>query len=711
MFDKRVKIFVILIAILLLFCLVRLTQMQLVSGSFYRDKIAKLKLQKGLSRQLKTIRGRILGRKGEILAADEPEFQLHINYALSRFMDERVREGRLQQAAREHSADLAQAGIQQELRSKLKNLEQIIGKCVYFGFERAEIEDRIRTINDRTWNLRSFLAWVRNGPDPNILEKYNGQINSIPQSEALADFEKKFPDQDQRRRLTAKVDYIAEMDKSWRLLELKTDDDIFTAQLEFMDIDGVSILPIAHRFYPYGSVAAQTIGWVGPATQKQDLELFEGDKLSRYLSDEVCGREDGAEYVCEAVLRGRRGQVIYDIDQELVNRTESRFGKDITLTLDIELQQRIEEYLADCSHNSNCQAPMAAVVIDVATNDILALVSMPVFDLNYIRQEYGAALRDANEPLRNRAINKQYPPGSVIKPLILIAGLESGKISPDEIIGCPARKAPAGWPSCWLYNRFSWTSHDDKGPNYAHNAVKGSCNIYFSRLADRIEPSVLQGWLFAFGYGRKAPLAPAAVRQTKQKRDMRQAAGVISTSNPKKPVSSLEQIPALVRGERRYFGIGQGNLRATPLQVANAMAAIPRGGVYRAPRLFIEDANGPGPDAINLNISAATLDVVRDGMRAVVSEPEGTAYNEFAPADFAWQGIEVFGKTGSTEAPDNAWFAGFAEDGAGRGIAIAVVVEGGQHGSSDAGPLARDIIQFCIDAGYIGQAQAKVAMD
>ncbi|MHC4911791.1 MAG: penicillin-binding transpeptidase domain-containing protein, partial [Planctomycetota bacterium] len=489
MFDKRVKIFVILIAILLLFCLVRLTQMQLVSGSFYRDKIAQLKLQQGLSQQLKTIRGRILDRKDEILAGDEPEFQLHINYALSRFMDERVREARLQQAAGENSADLAQAGIEQELQSKLKDLELIIDKCAYFGFERTEIEDRIRTINERTWNLRSFLAWVRNGPDPNILEKYNGQIGSIPQSEALADFEKKFPDQAQRLLLTAKVDYIVEMEKSWRLLELKTDDDIFTAQLEFMDIDGVSILPRAHRFYPYGSVAAQTIGWVGPATQKQDLELFEGDRLSRYLSDEVCGREDGAEYVCEAVLRGRRGQVVYDIDEELVNRTESRFGKDITLTLDIELQQRIEEYLADCSYNSNCQVPMAAVVIDVSTSDILALVSLPVFDLNYIRRNYGAALLNANEPLRNRALNKQYPPGSVIKPLILIAGLESSKISPDEIIGCPAKKAPSGWPSCWLYNRFSWTGHDDKGLNYARNAVKGSCNIYFSRLADRIGPS------------------------------------------------------------------------------------------------------------------------------------------------------------------------------------------------------------------------------
>jgi penicillin-binding protein 2 len=247
--------------------------------------------------------------------------------------------------------------------------------------------------------------------------------------------------------------------------------------------------------------------------------------------------------------------------------------------------------------------------------------------------------------------------------------------------------------------------HDDKGPNYARNAVRGSCNIYFSRLANRVEPSVLQGWLYAFGYGREIRLAPAAVRQGKQGRDLRQAAGVISSSKPEGPASSLEQLPILAAGERRYFGIGQGNLRVTPLQVANAMAAIARGGLYKAPRLFIEDANETNSASVDLNISAATLDVVREGMSAVVNEPEGTAYNEFAPAGFALQGIEVFGKTGSTEAPDHAWFGGFAEDGAGRAIAIAVVVEGGQHGSSDAGPLARDIIQFCVDAGYIGQAE------
>ena len=92
-------------------------------------------------------------------------------------------------------------------------------------------------------------------------------------------------------------------------------------------------------------------------------------------------------------------------------------------------------------------------------------------------------------------------------------------------------------------------------------------------------------------------------------------------------------------------------------------------------------------------------------MSAVVNELGGTAYSEFAPVlnSLAEQDIKVYGKTGSTEKPDNAWFSGFAKDSAGRGIAVAVVVEGGQQGSRDAAPLASNIIQFCIEAEYLGK--------
>jgi len=516
MYDKRIKIFVILSAVLLLVCLLRLIQMQLLPDSSLQYEIEELKRQRGLSRRLKTIRGEILDRNGTVLAADEPQFQLCINYKLSCFFDERVRQAKLLKAAKKHKANPSGPAAEQklldvrkELEAKLEDLRHIIEKCTYFGLKHADIEERITEINNKIWNLRRYLAWKRNYPNK--------------------DFAQAQPDPNERLLLTAKID-IAEMYKSYPLLELKTDDDIFAAQVEFLDVNDVRILPKAKRFYPFGSVAAQTIGWVGPA-KGHYKELFADDRLSSYLDDEVCGKRPGVEYVCETILRGKRGQEDWDIDRVLKNRTEPQFGKDVQLTLDIELQKKIEDYLADCRFNANCNAPTAVVVIEVETGDILALVSLPVFDLNRARYDYDDLADDPNEPLRNRAINKQYPPGSVIKPLILIAALESGKITPYETIPCPAQKAPREWPSCWLYNKYK-TGHSDRWENYAHNAIKGSCNIYFSRLADRITPSILQQWLFNFGYGHISPLTPALRTSSNENRassiehrDLRQAQG------------------------------------------------------------------------------------------------------------------------------------------------------------------------------------------
>jgi len=150
--------------------------------------------------------------------------------------------------------------------------------------------------------------------------------------------------------------------------------------------------------------------------------------------------------------------------------------------------------------------------------------------------------------------------------------------------------------------------------------------------------------------------------------------------------------------------MGQGNLRVTPFQVANAMATLARNGMYKKPRLFIEENSNADANSINLGISSETLAAVLDGMHAVVSESGGTAYKQFTYSGFEEQGVTVYGKTGSTEAIEVAWFAGFAKDSNGKAIAVTVLVEGGQHGSTDAAPLARSIIQFCIEAGYIGES-------
>jgi penicillin-binding protein 2 len=694
-------------------CIVRLAEMQLVSNSYYREQVAQLRVQSGAHHQVRTLRGKILDRKGEVLACDEPRFWVGIDYELSRYLDERVRQAMALAAAAKNPEEDTNA-IEREFASRLADLDLLIYKCVGFGMSKSDVILRLQKSNDRIWNLRTFFAWARNNPGVEVLEKYNRNLSHIPLTEAIADFEKRFPDPRERLLLINKVDDIAEAEEVLPVVELKTEDDVFAARVEFLNVNGVEIIARSVRVYSFGCAASQTIGWVGPP-QQDDKEVFAGDRLSSYLEDEVCGREDGVEYVCEAILRGRRGEFIYDIDKQLISRTEAQLGQDVRLTIDIELQKRIEQHISDCVFNPNCKSPTAAVVLDADTGEILAMVSLPDYDLNYARANFGQLVNDPCEPLRNRALYKEYPPGSVIKPVILIAGLESGVISSGETIGCPAEKAPQGWPSCWIYLRNNWAGHDSLWTNNARNAIKGSCNIYFSRLADRIDAVVLQNWLYRLGYGRKTSLGvrPSAFDTDDalfegrgpwaELRDFRQYAGRISNVRPDEPVTSFEQMPALEPGEKRWFGIGHGNLRATPVQVANAMATIARGGVYLSARL-IADPCATEQEAIDLKISSSTLAVVYEGMRAVVEEGGGTAYREFSTAltGFAARGVRVYGKTGSTQRPEHAWFAGFAKDKAGRTIAIAVVVEGGQQGSADAAPLARDILQFCVEAGYIG---------
>jgi cell division protein FtsI/penicillin-binding protein 2 len=231
--------------------------------------------------------------------------------------------------------------------------------------------------------------------------------------------------------------------------------------------------------------------------------------------------------------------------------------------------------------------------------------------------------------------------------------------------------------------------------NNARNAIKGSCNIYFSHLAERIELRTLQAWFSKFGYGRVMPLTRPLEFSMAEEFDLRtlgQASGRIIAD----------------AGNRKLAGIGQSNMRVTPLQVANSMATLARRGQFLNPTLFQMNTNHTAASHTpeNLGISEGVMDVVLDGMDAVVNEVHGSAHTAFQEADqevdFSRYGVHVYGKTGSTESPENAWFAGFARDKSGRVLAIAVVVEGGQSGGKDAAPLALDILDLCIQQGYLG---------
>ncbi|MBN1973617.1 MAG: hypothetical protein JW787_08250 [Sedimentisphaerales bacterium] len=684
MYSKRIKIFIIICLLMLLVCILRLAQMQLFTHSSVQEEIEKLKNIEAKSQLLLTNRGKILDRNGRVLAIDRPTFWLNIDYKLSQYWDPNYQECRYIMASRESEPQKAKEQTSLEIQNKVEEIKMIMEMCEHFGFEIPEIQAEIEQINKKIWDLRYYLAWKN---------------KTLTQS-----FEEAVPDPNERLLLAYNF-RIPDMKQSYSLFELKTDTDVFTAQFEFMDIEGIKVISKGKRFYPYNSTAAQTIGWVGGIPK--GTTLFEEDPLKCYMIDEVCGR-DGIEYVCEPILRGRRGEENSDIDRELISRTDPLDGGDVILTIDIELQKRIEKYMDSFELDTDDDPNMAVVVIEVESGDILSMVSLPNYDNNRARYDWDDLAdkkKYPDKPLINRAIYTNYPPGSVVKPLILVAGMEEKLVTSDYIISCPAQDPKEGWPRCWIWKQ-DHSCHDYKwgNKNNAHNAIKGSCNAYFSALGDMLDSSSLQRWLYSFGYGHKILASPSFPDYPEVSRDMRQSPGIISSTSPERTDLTLEEMPPILPRDKKRFGIGQSTLRVTPLQAANAMAALARGGLYMNPRLFKELVQIS--DKTPLNISQHTLDTVYEGMYAVVNERDGTAYKEFSSNlnSFKQQDVKIYGKTGSTEDPEHAWFGGFAIDSSGRKIAFAVVVEGGQHGSRDAAPLIKDILQYTIEAGYIGKS-------
>ncbi len=269
---------------------------------------------------------------------------------------------------------------------------------------------------------------------------------------------------------------------------------------------------------------------------------------------------------------------------------------------------------------------MAAVVIEVETGDILSLVSLPNYDNNRARYDFDI-LRDPNgiihHPLINRALYANYNPGSIVKPLIIVAGMEEGKITSDTVINCTGH-TPDDWPRCWIEREYKGVGHDSMWPNNARNALKGSCNVFCSHVADMLDSSSLQRWLYGFGLGHKILDSPFISYPPDFSRSIRESPGKISSTKPASSNPLLENLSTIQNKEKRYFGIGQGNLQVTPLQAANAMATLARGGIYMNPRLYKELV--PISKEYPLNISQHTLDTIYDGMYAVVNERNGTAY-------------------------------------------------------------------------------------
>ena len=472
-------------------------------------------------------------------------------------------------------------------------------------------------------------------------------------------------------------------------------------------LPGVFLLPSHRRTYPYGKLACHVIGITGEIS-KEDLagrnaaiEQAVTDPnladLAQYVPGDTIGKS-GAERMCEGRLRGRRGlqrTARNDGQQVVVDEVQPQQGQDIKLTLDLQLQQFLTDQFADRNG--------AAAVVDVATGEILALVSVPTYDLNRYYTDYASLSTDQRDlPLLNRAVSRRYPPGSTAKLITALGALSEGVITASTTHNCQGSLFP-GRPG------FACNTRWGHGEIDLCTAIKVSCNVYFYMTGEALGGDRLSGWFARFGWAEPPGSGLPG-----------ESAGNVPTVDWVREHWKRDYYPA----DARFMAIGQSALEVTPLHVADAVATIARGA--KLPLTLVMD--GPPRQSDSLGLAAGDLQVVRRGMSRVVNEPGGTAYDVFHDAAVEPLGTSVAAKSGTAQAAphridsngngridsqdevvysgDMAWVAGYAPIEQPR-IAFAVVVEypdeGG--GSANAGPIAREMVRRAEQLGYFGGGQ------
>lgn len=469
---------------------------------------------------------------------------------------------------------------------------------------------------------------------------------------------------------------------------------------------GVRVEQVAVREYPFGSIGAHVLGYTGEISEAQ---LKRSDPTAGYELGDVVGKA-GVEAQYERVLQGDKGRRLIEVNASgkpirVVNEEAPVAGRDVRLTIDIEVQRVAEEQLAYAISEAHRQGfkkarAGAAVVLDVKTGEVLAMASAPSYDpsifLGGISQAEWKALTDkASEyPLNNRAVMGAYPPASTFKAVTGLAGLDAGITYSGKRYYCPGKWTEMGeqWPKwCWKKTGHGSISFD--------GGIEESCDTVFYEIGYEFykrKREELQGFARRFGLGSKLGIdLPGELR------------GRVPDAAWKKEYNrDYPEWQTWLPGDTVNMAIGQGDMLVTPLQMAAVYAGIANGGMIMRPHVLKDVLDGSGaaarsyqPEVVaRVPVSAEHLAVMR---RALVRVTEsGTA-----AAAFRGFSVTVAGKTGTAQVAgkdDFAWFCAYAPAEAPR-FAIAVVVEQGGHGGSVAAPAARNML-----AKLLGQPIVEV---
>lgn len=763
MFATRVKIFLSALGFFTFVLMLRAMQVQVFERDDWQIAAADVMTKPEM---LSTSRGALLDCKGRIIAEDNSCFDACVDFDALPDLPE--------------SAWLHQIAV---ARVNARSDAKTLSKSQRISLIEAE-QQQVLTDLDTTWKTLAIAGNVS-------LEQIDDLRHSIVQKvesrgEAVTNLRFAAAKKEQQDKPPAKWyerifnegegeelnrdDYrvdLAESHQPHPILRAIDNDTRNRLSMLGQRFPWVKVLPSVQRIYPYGAVAPQLIGRESAVTREiVAADPNKDDALRKYWSTDLMG-VSGLEALCEPALRGSRGRVErrYSETTEEVSNTPPQAGKDVKCTIDIELQQEIQDSFnrIKLKHSATVDTPAwedtvampgAAVVIDVPTGEVRALVSMPTYDANRFDQDYDRLSADViNRPLLNRATQLAYEPGSTVKPMVGIGAIDAGVNSLDEKIECTGylvldgRKFKTAY-RCWTMKMWHKGHHEipDADPHVDgfltfSDAIQRSCNVFFETTADRLGLQGVAGALSRFGMGR-----PTGV-------------GVAEVSGELPELSELNQ--AKVLDVTLRAGIGQGHVRETPIQVANEAATLARDGIWIRPHLVRSGVptapvkNAVGPDRVDLKLNPEAVREAQTGMFEVVNTVGGTGNTINTNRAF-----KVCGKTGSAQAAflvvpmnrpldpgeeqvpnrnlirmypgthehpnprapwyrytgnkederSHAWYMGYAPADNPK-VAVAVLVEFGGGGGAIAGQVFDGVLDALVAHGYLPGRSAQVTND
>lgn len=762
MFHRRLTLLFAGLVLIVLVLSGQLARLTIVHGASFRER-AEARLEQWWS--LPTYRGRILDRNGREIAIDRADYEVAVDYE--------VISGEWVEAQARRLAEREVGSIWYDMTAAQRRFEIDTRKR---GFER-QVEE--------LWRAISRIGDVSRDELDDRVEQIHGRVSRLAESvweRQRAAHYAKFGRPADGRPDSFEPKPIAEQRSPHVVLSKLSDSMAFEFMRLGEQLPGLRVLDSRRREYPWATtrvvidrtslprplrndepLAVETVGVADHILGQMRDEVWAEDIARRpfrsdsdgvidrggYLPGDSVGHR-GLESNLEDHLRGLRGIVHRRLDTGVERREDPEPGQDLTVTIDVRLQARIQalfdpqlglatvqQWHAGWNIDGTprgSQLPLgtplngSAVVIDVDSGEIVAMVSVPTIAQGVGMNE---SRRMITAPYVNRAVETPYPPGSIIKPLVLSAAVGEGVHELSRGIPCSGHYFENDQIArCWIYREvYGFTNHSEQyGALDGETALAVSCNIYFYTLADRLGMERLANWYNRFGLGRHPDtgLLYAATDKEGRTRLLGENAGNVpgqSTLNDLRASGGLRFASVIM-------GIGQGPVTWTPLQAANAYATLARGGLYLSPLLL----RGSAAAAMDrheddLRIRPDVVATILEGLRQSVEETHGTGHairyaDRSTEPIINAEGVTVWAKTGTAQAPplkvdsnndgeidaelsglDHAWFVGLVgsdERGPARPqYAIAVVLEYAGSGGRAAGPIANQIILALKAEGYL----------